>query len=224
MTSDVIPQRHPNAALYCDLMEYIKWRIDEVSKTIALINRQEHYLSNRAAAEFCLLQLRMVCELLAMGCIAVHIDVPKATKLHGEWNAHEIMKKLERLKPEYFPAAITETGHDTPDDPFEHHPKTGAISQKELLKSYHFFGGQLHTGTFSRYLLREAQSYDFSIIVAFVDKIVSLLNVHTYTLYGNKKLVRVIMRNQSDGRVWWNELELTDLSNVTPKGEAARPH
>jgi len=58
----------------------------------------------------------------------------------------------------------------------------------ELLRLYHFFGEQLHSGTFSRYLTREVRQYDFSIIENFVARIVNLLNTHTYTLYDRKKI------------------------------------
>jgi hypothetical protein len=164
--------------------------------------------ANRSAAEFCLFQYRMICELLAMGCLAVHIDVPDVNALYKRRNANDIMKRLSRLKPEYFLVAITETGKGTECEPHTHHNRTDTITQQELLRLYHFFGEQLHSGTFSRYMNRQSKAYDFALIENFVTDVVTLLNVHIYKLYSYRKLVRVIMQNADDGRVWWNELEL----------------
>lgn len=45
-------------------------------------------------------------------------------------------------------------------------------------------------------------------LLGFVRALIRLLNDHTYLLHDQKKMVRVIMHNEKDGKVWLNELEL----------------
>lgn len=199
---------HPNGALYCDLMEYLKWRIESVGKTIDLVRTGKHYLNNRHAAEFCLLQLRFCCELLAIGCVAIHTDIPQTARLQKEWNASAIVKIFESLKADFFPMAIREeTGSD---GVVEHHPADGALTKPEFLKMYNLFGNLLHTGTFKRYKDAEKQTFDFKILSDFISKLVALLNNHVYFLEEKKMMIRVIMHNIKDGRVWFNELHAVE--------------
>jgi hypothetical protein len=50
-------------------------------------------------AEFCYLQLRKICELIALGCLIAHGDVKlvHTAKLLNEWNADRIISVLEKL-------------------------------------------------------------------------------------------------------------------------------
>jgi hypothetical protein len=195
---------HPNASLYCDLMEYIKWRVEAVTKTLSLVRAKKYYLHNRVAAEFCVLQLRMCCELLAIGCLVIHTDVPQAAALKKEWNAEKIMKKVAALKPKFFPRAVRD--HRASDGMIEHVDVQGALTQDELIKSYNQFGGWLHTGTLDSYVHPDQKIYDIALLEEFVKKLGKLLSTHTYLLNDERTMLRVIMHNVKDGRVWINTL------------------
>jgi hypothetical protein len=204
MTKKEPAKDHPNGALYCNLMEYIKWRVEAVHKTIHLVRTNKHYLDNRLAAEFCLLQLRMCCELLAIGCVAIHTDVPQTARLQKMWNADAIMKSFAALKPGFFPEAVND--EKQPDGVIQQRAVDGALTRDELLKAYNLFGGMLHTGTFDRYTKASVKSYDFSILEEFLEKLSKLLSNHVYFLDQNKAMVRIIMHNVKDGHVWYNYL------------------
>lgn len=197
-------EEHPNGALYCRLMEFIKWRVEAVGKTIHLVRTNQSYLDNRLAAEFCLLQLRMCCELLAIGCLAIHTDVPQSKRLQKEWNANTIMRAIEALKPQFFPTAVRD--EVLPNRIIQQHLVEGALTKKEFLDSYHLFGSMLHTGTLDRYKNSSPKTYDFSLLENFIDKLSKLLSNHTYLLNDNKTMIRVIMHNIKDGRVWLQPL------------------
>ena len=51
------------------------------------------------------LQLRTICELIALACLAAHGDVPETTskRLTKAYNADQIMKALENLHPSFYP-------------------------------------------------------------------------------------------------------------------------
>ena len=210
---------HPNGALYCDLMEFIKWRIEAVQKTIHLVRTKQHYLDNRLAAEFCLLQLRMCCELLAIGCIAIHTDVPQTKRFEKMWNAEAIMTNFKELKPSFFPVPVIDKIEN--DGSISQFPVEGALTQSELLQMYNLFGSLVHTGTFKKYKKSTTQAYDFSLLEDFIAKLVKLLNTHIYYLEENKQMIRVIMHNVQDGRVWLNRLEGRKIADGTFPSDAA---
>jgi|SRR5882724_2304781 len=54
-------------------------------------------------SEFCYLQLRMLCELIAVGCLVVHGDVEGTKGLCKVWAADKVMKRLEKLHPDFYP-------------------------------------------------------------------------------------------------------------------------
>jgi hypothetical protein len=195
---------HPNAALYCQLMELLKWRTGAVIETLDRLKKRNHYFDNRLAAEFCMLQLRMCCELLAIGCVAIHTDVATPKQLHKEWNADSIMKKFARLKPKFFPQPIVDKRGT--DGIIDQIPREGALNREELLKHYHLFGGMLHSGALSDHLAPTEENYNLSMFDEFIAKLGKLLSNHTYLLNDERTMIRVIMNNEVDGRVWMNLL------------------
>ena len=50
--------------------------------------------------EHCYLQLRMICELIAFGCLVANGEIKEVQqpKLQKQWTADKIMEELERLK------------------------------------------------------------------------------------------------------------------------------
>src|SRR4051812_23844461 len=58
--------------------------------------------------EFCYLELRMICELIALGCLTTHGDVPgsKSKSLRKAWHPNEILTALEALHPDFYPHPI----------------------------------------------------------------------------------------------------------------------
>ena len=86
-------------------MEEVKLRISAID--IGL-NSMTALQPREVCNEFCYLQLRMICELIAMGCLLVHEDIragERGKALIGEWSVPAIMKALEKLHPRFFPTA-----------------------------------------------------------------------------------------------------------------------
>jgi hypothetical protein len=114
----------------------VKWRIDAVLKTVEMVGTGQHYLANLPAAEFCLLQLRMVCELVALGCIAIHTDVPQTARLQKLWNEGAIIDDLKKLKPTYFPIPAKNVGDENGVIYFNVRLDDLGLNSSELLKMY----------------------------------------------------------------------------------------
>jgi hypothetical protein len=87
--------------LYCELMEEIKRRTEVIQNVIGA----QIKVPIIVGLELCYLQLRMICELIALACLTVHGDVPatKAKRLTRAYNADQILKNLERLHPSFYP-------------------------------------------------------------------------------------------------------------------------
>jgi hypothetical protein len=201
--SRVIDDMHPHLALYVALMEQLKQRTKVVDDTMQLISEGKHYAGTGAAAEFALLQLRFCCELVALGCVAIHSDVPHTSKLQKMWNAGEIMNAFERLKEEYFPTAIYDVVR--PDGMPELTRKTGDILTKDdLIEMYNYFGKTLHAGSFIDHIKPRKRLQSAETLSSFVRRLKGLLSVHTYTLYERNRLIRIIMQDAKTGHVKYN--------------------
>jgi len=86
---------------YAALLEEAKIRISSV----------EDMLNGKVALhpillrEACFLQLRMLCEVISLGCLIVHGDIgaEEIGRLRKEWSADAIVKAMTALKPTFFP-------------------------------------------------------------------------------------------------------------------------
>src|SRR5215467_7755061 len=58
-----------------------------------------------AVREYCFLQLRMLCELIALGCLTAHGDIEetRGPVLQKSYHAGDIVKRLERLHRNFYP-------------------------------------------------------------------------------------------------------------------------
>ncbi len=87
--------------LYAELMDEAKNRLSWI----------EHAVNGHTGfpavlvREFCYLQLRMLCELIALGCLVAHGDIEQSTKLQKEWAANKILAQLAALHPSFYPQA-----------------------------------------------------------------------------------------------------------------------
>lgn len=84
--------------LYCNFMDEIKLRIDCVEKALL---RKYKGMPSQVVREFCYLQLRFVCELIAMACLVVHEDKMTVKKFEKLWSASDIVERLAKLNPNF---------------------------------------------------------------------------------------------------------------------------
>jgi hypothetical protein len=79
---------------YCGIMEIIKSRSAVVYQ--CLLDAPK--LDSQALYELCFFEFRMICELIALGCLVAHGDIKetKTKKLQNDtYNAHEIVRALD---------------------------------------------------------------------------------------------------------------------------------
>jgi hypothetical protein len=164
---------------YVGLMDEIKLR-DEIVRTPT---RLTPVLHPYVIYELSMLQIRMICELIALGCLVSHGDIPelKTVRVQKAYAADWIMRQLERLHSDFYPrpGPLVDKGGVPHIEPI----KTGYLSKTEMIELYGICGRYLHRGSLRTVVLKKkVPSRDFDELQAWRNKIVALLNHHHISL------------------------------------------
>jgi hypothetical protein len=169
--------------LYCNLMMEAKLRL----LVIDGIFTGEYKVPHRPGFELCYLQLRMICEIIALGSVALHGDIPavSSAKFRDAYEADWILKRLESLHPTFYPEPGFALGA-VPDGAMEFAPMADPYMTKaDLLKLYFQCGEILHRGT-SKKLAAAWDEPDFLPVMEASSKIVRLLTFHRIAFVGGE--------------------------------------
>jgi hypothetical protein len=104
----------------------------------------------------------MICELIALGCLLIHGDIPatRTKKMQKAYAADWIIGRLEELHPSFYPLP----GKQVLDDErkvIEVRPNTRPhLTKAELLKLYAHCGSVLHRGTLKSILSFDQKPMD----------------------------------------------------------------
>jgi len=151
------------------------------------------------AREYSYLQFRRICELMALGCLQLHGDLPVArTKAATkEWNAERIMRLLHRSHPHAFPQSVTTTSENG----VWHHvanSKPNALTLSEFKTLYGECGDLLHRGT-----IRSIESEkpinlrDYEKVIEWQRKIVDLMNQHVVARQNGEGMYLVSLKSEN---------------------------
>jgi hypothetical protein len=201
-----IADREAIGRSYCEVMEEIKRRSSVVETAI---NRRTG-LPGDIAGELCYLQLRMVCELIAVGCLIAHgdIEATQTKKLRKAYEPDVIIKTLERLHPEFYPQPSKQINDDKGNFAYRVEPITsGFLTKTELIKLWAECGSFLHRGGLKALQSPTPKLFDFNQINAWYAKIVTLLGHHQIQLIDPKLQMWVLMQARQDGRVHYSLME-----------------
>ena len=168
---------------YLALMEEAKSRFFVINYTYQ--NAQK--FPSAIVSEICYLQFRLLCEIIALGCLLVHGDISHPKSLQKVYNPSKIMKHLEKLNPHFYPQPIKHTLTDNihnfvakTDDPH--------LSKNDLITLWNKSGNILHRAPLTK--LSKPPSTDllnFSDIFEWSGKLTGLLNSHWITLTENRR-------------------------------------
>jgi hypothetical protein len=142
--------------IYANLMSAIKSRINILRDLIANHRRYPDLI----VMEFIQLQIRMICETLAIGCLVTHGDIKasRSGKLTKTYKADLIINELERLHPDFYPRPTNQTtknglvGWEDISDPY--------LTKAELVASYRRTGNFLHIGHLQEVLSGKERTVD----------------------------------------------------------------
>ena len=189
---------------YCDLMDEIKIR-DNAMDTMLMAGREPAQI----VYESCYLQLRMMCELIAVSCLVVHgdIEATKTRKMKETWQADQIIKRLSQIHAPFYPKPV----QTEKDDKFKiNDVKTGFLSKTDLISLYGKCGERLHRGTFKDVRHRiSPQNVKYDQIMGWQTKIVNLLQHHWIRLHDSEDQIGVQMNAHGTRPAWhyWAKME-----------------
>ncbi|MBP7814663.1 MAG: hypothetical protein KA085_00945 [Phenylobacterium sp.] len=201
-----MPTKHQQQAiqLYAELMSEAKVRMQWIAYAVD----GKTGLDSRLVREFSYLQLRLICELIALGCLAAHGDVTSSTKIRKMYAADQICAELEKLHPNFYPKPHNQIRTGPNRSHFEDVAEP-YLTRDDLKTLYAKTGGVLHKGNMKNILSGNAPSEKkFSEIVEWHRKIVRLLSIHRLSLFdgdthficllqdSNTKGVRVVIANK----------------------------
>jgi hypothetical protein len=193
--------------LYCDLMEEIKRRTDVVLGVI-----QGHVpVPQIVGVELVYLQLRMICELLALACLTAHGDVPETTskRLTKAYNADQIMNALERLHPNFYPVPGRQVRNQAGQVVEIAAVNEPYLAKRDLQRLYGECGDFLHRGNLEQFMKGRSLP-KFSQLESWLKTITILLSHHQIQLFDARRQLWVIMHDDKDGKVYAFEFQRTD--------------
>jgi len=180
-------------------MEEVKKRHEVIS--LAASGQLSSFIPPVVAWELCHLQLRMICELFALGSLLAHGDIKdtQTKRLRTAYQADWIVGQIERIHPNFYPRPSKVVRDKSGADTVE--PITsGYLTKSDLLALYHECGGVLHRGNFQKLFGQpHKQQLDFKRVAAWTDKIVTLLNHHQIAFIDPTRELWVTMQTE-DGR------------------------
>lgn len=184
---------------YAGLMEEIKFRFSAIDAALDGSPR----LNNGIVQEVCYLQLRMICETIAIGCLVAHGDIVMTNgKLRKEWAADRIIQQLAKLHKSFYPEPfVMKEEKDgsrtlTPAEP-------GYLTQRELISLYHECGSRLHRGNIKSLEVLPSLSESWPAeIRSYKDRIRALLGRHLlFLLDANIQFICLLWNSSDQGRV-----------------------
>jgi hypothetical protein len=193
MANDTPEKIQATIDVYRALMTEAKMRLDAVwSATRGKITA----IPPLFVAEFCFLQLRMISELVAVGCLVAHEDIPatQTKKFRSEARADELMKRLTELHPDFFPrpAKMTSVG----DHAWHLGPiKEGFMTKDEFINMVNLGGRVLHRSPLKKLLSpNSAVQTSFDEIDHYAQQMSNLLRIHYVTRLGGDTIIVSTMK------------------------------
>lgn len=184
--------------VYADLMGEAKARLSWIRFVIG----GESKIDPVVGAELCALQVRLIIELIALGCLLAHGDI-KATqsgKLQKSWSPEAILDGLEALHPAFFPTPQTMESQGTGRWHFGEFVGP-ALSKADLLGLYGKTNDALHRGSLKNVLTgKRPLTPDYAAATAACDQLQSLLWVHRISMLDPATQFVCVLHN-GDGMV-----------------------
>ena len=160
-------------------------------------------LHHRFVEEFCYLQLRMTCELIALGCLVAHGDIGCITRIRTEWSAAAIINGLEKLHPDFYPLPTSQSKdaggmllmRDNTDIDYLTKPQLVALNGR--------CGEYLHRGTSQTLFTDRSKTkpLDFGEIAKYAGRIINLLSIHTMLLFDRNTILTCGLRSGGNDQV-----------------------
>lgn len=183
---------------YLVLMREVRVRMDAINRMI----RDPGDYDPRVVREFCYLQLRMIAELVALGCVVAH-DSPSRDdlkKLRRDYHADRILKQMENRHQGFFPRAsvvaqISE-GHQ------EIQPQEGiGFTATQMRDMWARAGNVLHFGTVNKLRSQKPVDPEQADVRDYQRRLIDLLSEHVILAQDEMTALHCVMQSEKTGNV-----------------------
>lgn len=159
--------------LYLRVMEEIKYRIKYLNENLDSLS------GAGVKYEVCTLQLRHICELIAMSCIVSQGDFTTYKSLNKEYSPSKIFYTLEKLNRDFFPVDVV-IKRESDQIFYARGNNKKSISRIELQSLWSRSGDALHRASLNKFLRNVTiPKTHFDKIVKDRDSIVELMKSHS---------------------------------------------
>ena len=185
--------------LYANLMDEVKVRIDCISTTC---NGRGAY-PTVITREFSYLQLRMLCELIALSCLVAHGDIAslQSHKTGKAYSADDMLERLEKLRPHFYPVPCQQKISTHAPAAYDMEAvNPSPLPKEELLALYAKTHRYVHRGSLKKMLSMDTpidMHVDIPEIIRYAQKINDLLSCHLIAI-DDKNLIICMLRNAND--------------------------
>jgi hypothetical protein len=135
-------------ATYRQFMEEVKTRLAAAREALKDAYAKRDQADAYLMAEFAVLQVRRVTELVALGVVVAHNEIEdfRTNKLVGQWNADALFGHLAKLSDTAFPEPFIIRSVDEAGNASIRIDAAGPLRKSELANIYNRCGELLHTG------------------------------------------------------------------------------
>lgn len=172
---DIGAERNRAASIYHEMMTEVKLRIMAINEHLSDIRNCSDQSRAIFHAEFCFLQIRMICEIIALSSLAAHSTIGLSKGALKEWNAERIFADLLKINPHCFPKAVSV---DQLDKGVIADIETPTIGLLDLKRIYSGCADMLHRSRGVHIVKRNSKNVDVSSIRMWGNDLVTLLANH----------------------------------------------
>lgn len=191
MPADFPEKNADKAALYLRAMHEIRARLLCIDGLLA------GDMPPLLLHEFCQLQLRLVCECLAIACLAAQGDFETHKAFRERYEPGAIFKALEALYPGFFPTPSIMQSTGKGSWHFDDVGHGNPVTRDEIEQIWNLSGSHLHRGSAKRYL-QDAQDIDLLGVTRAKEKIWNLVQDHMVILSDHVSCFHVSMARDGE--------------------------
>lgn len=201
MVDPEIPKPDPAfeeaVGVYIAFMEEIKARLAMVELCIDACREKPPVPSAYMHAEFGFLQLRFVCDLVALGALAIHHPYGLTDELLESWHARRALADLSAINKEGFPrAANVKRGPEGIGIEVEMKP---GLTRNGIQRIFDKCGKALHRGKIKHVFEKRARVYDMDALARWRNSIIELLDSHLMMLPEQGLIVIIHLAGGANG-------------------------
>ena len=178
--------------LYQNFISEIFCRIEAGEESLSEILTFPNHINNWKNCNFCWLQIRMICEYIALGIVLVHHEhLPEDANTFSKWKPKDLLKEVGKLSGHPNPIPVR-VNHDTKNIETLARP----VKITDISRIYGQTGDLLHAGSLNDILGNNIPSYDVRLLRAWLKGFRSLLMNHVILLPNLNKAI-LCQQNQN---------------------------